>query len=40
MAGPKLKKEHWRKSAQWFALTRYHAELVVSDVEVANAFRL
>ena len=39
MEGPRLKKVHWRKSAQWFALTAEHAKLMVSDAEIAQAFR-
>ncbi len=39
MEGPRLKKDHWRKSGQWFALTQEHAQLVVSVTEVAKAFR-
>jgi hypothetical protein len=39
MEGPHLKWEHWRKSNQWFALTAEHARLVVSDSEVAEAFK-
>lgn len=39
MAGPRLRREHWRKSNQWFALTAEHARLVVSDKEVSKAFR-
>lgn len=30
---PHMRKEHWRKSNQFFALTRSHAELVASDTE-------
>ena len=39
MAGPRLRKHHWRKSWQWFALTRAHAELALADVEVDAALR-
>lgn len=39
MEGPRQKKDHWRKSGQWFALTQQHAQLVVSDTEVAKAFK-
>ena len=35
--GP-LKKEHWRKSAQWSALVRKHAQVVADDVQVADVF--
>ena len=39
MESPTLKKEHWRKSGQWFALNRQHVEIVVDDTEVAEAFK-
>ena len=39
MESPSLNKSHWRKSGQWFALQRRHAELVVADTEVAEAFK-
>jgi hypothetical protein len=39
MAGGQLQEEHWRKNGQWFSLTRAHAELVVADTEVADAFK-
>lgn len=39
MERPSLKKEHWRKSGQWFALHRKHVQLVVEDTEVAEAFQ-
>ncbi len=32
-------RRHWRKSSQWFALTRKHAELVVRDTELLPTFR-
>ena len=38
MASPSLSKEHWRKSNQWFALTAPHAQLVLADSTVAEAF--
>ena len=38
MARPTLSKEHWRKSNQWFALTARHAQLVLADTVVAEAF--
>lgn len=28
---------HWRKSNQFFALTRQHAEIVVNDVEAERS---
>ncbi|KAL6782791.1 hypothetical protein ACKKBG_A08140 [Auxenochlorella protothecoides x Auxenochlorella symbiontica] len=34
-----LKLHHWRKSWQWFALSRVHARLVVADVEVEAQFQ-
>ena len=33
-----MKKEHWRKSSQWFGLTRAHAELVIKDTVINAAF--
>ncbi|KAL4420283.1 hypothetical protein ABPG77_005623 [Micractinium sp. CCAP 211/92] len=39
MATPRLTKQHWRKSNQFFGLIRKHAELVVADSEVFQAFR-
>ena len=39
MESPTLKKEHWRKSGQWFALNRRHVQIVVVDTEVAEAFK-
>ena len=39
MEGPRLKKEHWRKSAQWFSLTAQHAQLMVTENDVAKAFK-
>jgi hypothetical protein len=32
-----LKKHHWRKSSQFFSLTRRHAELAAEDTEVWQA---
>lgn len=29
---------HWRKSSQWFALSRAHAELVLADQDVLAVF--
>lgn len=34
-----MKLEHWRKSGQWFALNRKHAQLVVDDVEANESFK-
>ena len=39
MESASLNKSHWRKSGQWFALQRRHAEIVVADTEVAEAFK-
>lgn len=39
METDQLREEHWRKNGQWFSLTRKHAELVVADAEVADAFK-
>jgi hypothetical protein len=36
--GYKLR-QHWRKSSQWFALTRKHAELVMADTEILDIFQ-
>jgi hypothetical protein len=38
MESPTLRREHWRKSNQWFALTARHAQLVLEDTAVAEAF--
>ena len=35
--GYKLRR-HWRKSSQWFVLTRKHAELVMQDTELLPIF--
>ena len=35
--GP-FRQEHWRKSAQWSALVRKHAQVVADDVQVADVF--
>ena len=35
--GYKLRR-HWRKSSQWFALTRKHAQLVMEDTELLPIF--
>lgn len=32
-------REHWRKSSQWFALTRKHAQLVLEDTHVLDLFQ-
>jgi hypothetical protein len=37
-AREELPKRHWRKGAQWFVLTRAHAELVSSDQTVVKRF--
>lgn len=34
-----LKREHWRKSGQWIALLRKHAQLVAGDATVSKLFR-
>ena len=34
MATKHMNAHHWRKSAQWFALRRRHAGVVVRDTEV------
>ena len=39
MESPTLKKEHWRKSGQWFVLNRRHVQIIVNDTEVAQAFK-
>lgn len=35
---PGLKREHWRKSAQWVALNRRHAKIVANDEILAPKF--
>lgn len=32
-------REHWRKSSQWFALSRKHAQLVLEDTHVLDLFQ-
>ncbi|KAI3431710.1 hypothetical protein D9Q98_004755 [Chlorella vulgaris] len=39
MATGRLKKHHWRKSSQFFALGRAHAEAVMRDREVYRSFK-
>ena len=34
-----LRREHWRKSGQWIALIREHAEAVVNDTIVSKLFK-
>lgn len=34
-----LKREHWRKSGQWIALVRQHAQLVAEDAVVSKLFK-
>lgn len=36
--GYKLRR-HWRKSSQWFALTRKHADLIMADTELLDIFK-
>ncbi|GAB4818184.1 hypothetical protein N2152v2_005230 [Parachlorella kessleri] len=38
METPTFRAEHWRKSSQWFMLTRRHAEAVVADETVHLSF--
>lgn len=38
MATPSFGKHHWRKSSQWFALSREHATLVMADQHVEELF--
>ena len=33
-----FRQEHWRKSAQWSALVRKHAQVVADDVQIADLF--
>ena len=33
-----FRQEHWRKSAQWSALVRKHAQVVADDVAIADLF--
>lgn len=39
MALAGVKREHWRKSWQWWMLVRKHAQLAVDEHDVADAFR-
>lgn len=34
-----LQKQHWRKSGQWIALNRKHAELVNNDTVISKLFK-
>ena len=34
-----LKREHWRKSGQWSALVRRHAQVVSDDTIVSKLFK-
>ena len=36
---PLLRQHHWRKSWQWFELTRAHVELVLQDTVIDDVFR-
>jgi hypothetical protein len=36
---PEVPAKFWRKSPQWFMLTKQHAEIVVEDVDVAAKFQ-
>ena len=38
MESATFRREHWRKSSQWFALNREHAELVMGDTVINQAF--
>lgn len=38
MAAAGVARHHWRKSSQWVALRRRHAEAVLADGPVNNAF--
>jgi hypothetical protein len=37
METPHLKLAHWRKSSQWAALRRDHAQIIADDTEVTAA---
>jgi hypothetical protein len=39
MQTPHMNASHWRKSSQWFALQRKHAEIIVNDVEIEESFK-
>ena len=39
MASNHLSKDMWRKSSQWFALTRAHAQVIVDDTIIDGIFR-
>ena len=32
-------RNHWRKSSQWFALSRKHAEIVLDDTYILDLFQ-
>lgn len=38
METPRFSQQHWRKTSQWFSVTRRHAAALVSDREVNDAF--
>ena len=38
MAGAGVTKQAWRKSSQWFSLSRRHAEVVAGDTAVNDVF--
>ena len=39
MDGEYLNQSHWRKSSQWFSLSRSHAQLLVQDRYVKPRFQ-
>jgi hypothetical protein len=38
METTQMKGDHWRKSSQWFGISRAHAELVMADTVINKAF--
>ena len=39
METPQFRQDHWRKSQQWWVLSREHAQLVVADRHVKEIFK-
>lgn len=39
MRNSHFEEHHWRKSSQWWALTRIHAQAIVTDVHIDRSFR-
>jgi hypothetical protein len=32
-------REHWRKSSQWFALSRKHVQIILDDTHILDLFQ-